>query len=167
MGALAQAVRAGKALYVGISSYNSQRTREATAILREMGVPLLIHQPSYSMINRWLEADGLLETLGDVGAGSIAFSPLAQGMLTSKYLVDIPATSRVSDNSSLPSSFIKPHHGADTWAKQHRCRAWSDIGADGAGLGAARAARGPDHNSINWRAIQRADPRLHCLHRKS
>ena len=108
MGALAQAVRAGKALYVGISSYNSQRTREATAILREMGVPLLIHQPSYSMINRWLEADGLLETLGDVGAGSIAFSPLAQGMLTSKYLVDIPATSRVSDNSSLSSSFIKP-----------------------------------------------------------
>ena len=108
MGALAQAVRAGKALYVGISSYNSQRTREATAILREMGVPLLIHQPSYSMINRWLEADGLLETLGDVGAGSIAFSPLAQGMLTSKYLVDIPAISRVSDSSSLPSSFIKP-----------------------------------------------------------
>ena len=108
MGALAQAVHAGKALYVGISSYNSQRTREATAILRELGVPLLIHQPSYSMINRWLEADDLLQTLGDVGAGSIAFSPLAQGMLTSKYLVDIPATSRVSDNSSLSSNFIKP-----------------------------------------------------------
>ena len=99
---------AGKALYVGISSYNSQRTREATAILRELGVPLLIHQPSYSMINRWLEADDLLQTLGDVGAGSIAFSPLAQGMLTSKYLVDIPATSRVSDNSSLSSNFFKP-----------------------------------------------------------
>ncbi|MDC3177418.1 L-glyceraldehyde 3-phosphate reductase [bacterium] len=108
MGALVQAVRAGKALYVGISSYNSQRTREAKEILYEMGVPLLIHQPSYSMINRWLEADGLLETLGDVGAGSIAFSPLAQGMLTSKYLVDIPATSRVNDNSSLSSSFFKP-----------------------------------------------------------
>ncbi len=108
MGALAQALRAGKALYVGISSYNSQRTREATSILCEMGVPLLIHQPSYSMINRWLEVDGLLETLGEFGVGSIAFSPLAQGMLTSKYLVDIPATSRVSDNSSLSSSFIKP-----------------------------------------------------------
>ena len=108
MGALAHAVRAGKALYVGISSYNSQRTREATKILREMGVPLLIHQPSYSMINRWLEVDGLLETLGNVGAGSIAFSPLAQGMLTSKYLVDIPTTSRVNDNSSLSSNFIRP-----------------------------------------------------------
>ena len=108
MGALAHAVRVGKALYVGISSYNSQRTREAATILREMGVPLLIHQPSYSMINRWLEADSLLETLNDVGAGLIAFSPLAQGMLTSKYLANIPTTSRVNDKSSLSKRFIKP-----------------------------------------------------------
>lgn len=106
MGALEQAVRSGKALYVGISSYNSQRTRQAAALLRERGVPLLIHQPSYSMINRWLESDDLLSTLGDVGAGTIAFSPLAQGMLTNKYLTQIPDESRASDNSSLSKSFI-------------------------------------------------------------
>jgi len=106
MGALAQAVHSGKALYAGISSYNSQRTREAAALLREMKVPLLIHQPSYSMLNRWLESDRLLATLGEVGAGSIAFSPLAQGMLTSKYLQEIPAESRVSDNSSLSRDFL-------------------------------------------------------------
>jgi L-glyceraldehyde 3-phosphate reductase len=108
MGALAHAVHSGKALYAGISSYNSQRTREAAELLADMGVPLLIHQPSYSMINRWLESDRLLATLADVGAGSICFSPLAQGMLTSKYLLEIPAESRVSDNSSLAQSFIKP-----------------------------------------------------------
>jgi L-glyceraldehyde 3-phosphate reductase len=82
MGALDQAVRSGKALYAGISSYNSQRTREAVAILKELGTPCLIHQPSYSMINRWVEEDGLLDTLDDLGIGSIVFSPLAQGMLT-------------------------------------------------------------------------------------
>ena len=85
MGALDAAVRAGKALYVGISSYSAQRTREAVAILRELGTPLLIHQPSYSMLNRWIEED-LLDVLGETGVGCIAFSPLAQGMLTSKYL---------------------------------------------------------------------------------
>src|SRR5688500_3238491 len=84
--ALDHAVRSGKALYAGISSYNSQRTREAAAILRELGTPCLIHQPSYSMINRWVEDDGLLDTLEGEGIGSIVFSPLAQGMLTSKYL---------------------------------------------------------------------------------
>src|SRR5881275_1161141 len=82
MGALDAAVRQGKALYVGISSYSAQRTREAAAILRSMGTPLLIHQPSYSMLNRWIETEGLLDTLEQVGAGCIAFSPLAQGMLT-------------------------------------------------------------------------------------
>lgn len=94
MGALAQVVAQGKALYVGLSSYNSQRTREAAAILRELGVPVLIHQPSYSMLNRWVEEDGLLDTLSGEGIGSIVFSPLAQGMLTDKYLKAVPSESR-------------------------------------------------------------------------
>src|SRR5262245_20684749 len=104
--ALDQAVRSGKALYAGISSYNSQRTREAAAILRELGTPLLIHQPSYSMINRWVEDDGLLDTLEGLGVGSIAFTPLAQGMLTDKYLSGIPEGSRASQGKSLKTSFI-------------------------------------------------------------
>src|SRR5580692_6534856 len=95
MGALDTAVRSGKALYAGISSYSPERTREAYAILKSMGTPLLIHQPSYSMINRWIEG-GLLETLGDLGVGCIAFSPLAQGLLTTKYLNGVPAGSRAS-----------------------------------------------------------------------
>ena len=86
MGALEQIWRSGKALYIGISSYNSERTREAAEILSSMGVPLLIHQPSYNMLNRWVERDGLLDTLEDLGVGSIAFTPLAQGILTNKYL---------------------------------------------------------------------------------
>ncbi|WEV76623.1 L-glyceraldehyde 3-phosphate reductase [Janibacter cremeus] len=93
MGALDSAVRQGKALYVGISSYGPERTREAYAILREMGTPLLIHQPSYSMLNRWVEAE-LLDTIEDLGVGAIAFSPLAQGLLTDKYLGGIPEDSR-------------------------------------------------------------------------
>ncbi|WP_277452600.1 L-glyceraldehyde 3-phosphate reductase [Janibacter sp. DB-40] len=93
MGALDSAVRQGKALYVGISSYGPERTREAYAILREMGTPLLIHQPSYSMLNRWVE-DELLDTIEDLGVGAIAFSPLAQGLLTDKYLGGIPEDSR-------------------------------------------------------------------------
>jgi L-glyceraldehyde 3-phosphate reductase len=106
MMALDQAVRSGKALYAGISSYNSQRTREAASILRELGTPLLIHQPSYSMINRWVEEDGLLDTLEGLGVGSIVFSPLAQGMLTSKYLDGIPDGSRATQGKSLRQSFI-------------------------------------------------------------
>ncbi len=94
MGALAQMVRQGKALYVGISSYGPERTREAAKILRAEGVRLLIHQPSYSMLNRWVE-DGLLATLDELGVGCIAFSPLAQGLLTNKYLNGVPANSRV------------------------------------------------------------------------
>ncbi|WP_116134297.1 L-glyceraldehyde 3-phosphate reductase [Tropicimonas sp. IMCC34043] len=101
MGALADIVRAGKALYVGLSSYNSARTREAVAILKDLGVPCLIHQPSYSMLNRWVERDGLKDTLAELGVGSIAFSPLAQGMLTSKYLKGIPQGSRASQHKSL------------------------------------------------------------------
>ena len=90
MGALDAAVRQGKALYVGISSYNSRRTKEAAAILKRLGTPCLIHQPSYSMINRWIEDDGLLDTLEDEGIGAIVFSPLAQGLLTDKYLNGVP-----------------------------------------------------------------------------
>jgi L-glyceraldehyde 3-phosphate reductase len=105
MGALDAAVRAGKALYVGISSYSGQRTREAVAILRELGTPLLIHQPSYSMLNRWIEED-LLDVLGETGVGCIAFSPLAQGMLTSKYLDGIPEGSRASRDASLSPDLL-------------------------------------------------------------
>jgi L-glyceraldehyde 3-phosphate reductase len=100
MGALDTAVRSGKALYAGISSYSPERTREAYAILKSMGTPLLIHQPSYSMINRWIEG-GLLETLEELGVGCIAFSPLAQGLLSAKYLDGIPVNSRASRNESL------------------------------------------------------------------
>ena len=89
MGALDAAVRLGKALYVGISSYSAAKTREAHAILRELGTPLVIHQPSYSMLNRWIEPE-LLDALGELGIGCIVFSPLAQGMLTDKYLDGIP-----------------------------------------------------------------------------
>jgi L-glyceraldehyde 3-phosphate reductase len=106
MGALDAAVRAGKALYVGISSYSSAKTREAAAILRDLGTPLLIHQPSYSMINRWLERDHLLDTLEEVGAGCIAFSPLAQGLLTDRYLDGVPAGSRAAAEGSLKSSML-------------------------------------------------------------
>src|SRR5712691_1616882 len=95
MGALDRAVRDGKALYAGISSYSAEKTREAAAILRDLGTPLLIHQPSYSMLNRWIEPD-LLEVLGDEGVGCIVFSPLAQGMLTDKYLDGGPEGSRAS-----------------------------------------------------------------------
>ncbi len=105
MGALAHAVRQGKALYVGISSYSPERTREAAAILKSEGVPLLIHQPSYSMLNRWIE-DGLLSTLDELGVGCIAFSPLAQGLLTSKYLKGVPENSRASAAGSFQREFL-------------------------------------------------------------
>ncbi len=106
MGALDTAVRSGRALYAGISSYNSARTREAAAILGDLGTPLLIHQPSYSMINRWIEDDGLLDTLDDVGAGCIAFSPLAQGLLTNRYLDGIPADSRVATGGAMGQDML-------------------------------------------------------------
>ncbi|MFC6062485.1 L-glyceraldehyde 3-phosphate reductase [Streptomyces ochraceiscleroticus] len=106
MGALASAVQQGKALYVGVSSYNSAQTREAARILREMGVPALIHQPSYSMINRWTEDDGLLDTLEAAGMGCISFAPLAQGMLTDKYLHGIPEGSRASQGKSLDPGLL-------------------------------------------------------------
>jgi L-glyceraldehyde 3-phosphate reductase len=106
MGALDTAVRSGRALYVGISSYSSERTREAAAMLRALGTPLLIAQPSYSMLNRWIERDGLLDTLEQVGAGCIAFSPLAQGMLTNRYLGGVPADSRAATGGALSRDML-------------------------------------------------------------
>jgi L-glyceraldehyde 3-phosphate reductase len=105
MGALATAVQKGKAVYVGISSYSAAKTREAAGILRELGVPLLIHQPSYSMLNRWIEPE-LLDTLGELGVGCIGFSPLAQGMLTDRYLQGIPEGSRASRDGSLSPKLL-------------------------------------------------------------
>ncbi len=106
MGALDSLVRAGKALYAGISSYSAERTREAVDILRGMGTPLLIHQPSYSMLNRWVEEEGLLDALGETGTGCIAFSPLAQGMLTDKYLDGVPGGSRAAQDKSLDPGLL-------------------------------------------------------------
>jgi L-glyceraldehyde 3-phosphate reductase len=105
MGALDTAVRSGKALYVGISSYSAAKTREAHGILRDLGTPFVIHQPSYSMLNRWIEAE-LLDTLGELGIGCIVFSPLAQGMLTDRYLDGIPTGSRASRHGSLSPDML-------------------------------------------------------------
>ena len=105
MGALVQAVRQGKALYVGISSYGPERTRDAAQILKSEGVPLLIHQPSYSMLNRWVEEE-LLDTLEELGVGCIAFSALAQGLLTSKYLNGVPEHSRAKDGVWFQKEFL-------------------------------------------------------------
>ena len=106
MGALDAIVRQGKALYAGISSYNSRRTKEAAAILKRLGTPCLIHQPSYSMVNRWIEVDHLLDTLEAEGIGTIVFSPLAQGMLTDKYLSGVPADSRAAKAGSFNPKFL-------------------------------------------------------------
>ncbi len=131
MGALAHAVRQGKALYVGISSYSPERTIEAAKILKADGVPLLIHQPSYSMLNRWVE-DGLLSTLEDLGVGCIAFSPLAQGLLTSKYLKGVPANSRAGSEGSFQKEFLNEQN-------LNRVRALNDI-AQGRGQTLAQMA---------------------------
>ncbi|MFI9721735.1 L-glyceraldehyde 3-phosphate reductase [Streptomyces sp. NPDC052396] len=106
MGALASAVQQGKALYAGVSSYSAEQTREAARLLREMGVPALIHQPSYSMINRWTEDDGLLDALEDEGMGCISFAPLAQGLLTDKYLQGVPEGSRAAQGKSLDPGLL-------------------------------------------------------------
>ena len=121
MGALDAAVRQGKALYVGVSSYSDVRTREAIAILRSLGTPLLIHQPSYSMFNRWIE-DRLLDVLGEEGVGCIGFSPLAQGLLTERYLHEIPAGSRLTEGSSLSRDMVSEENLS-------RVRALADIAA--------------------------------------
>jgi L-glyceraldehyde 3-phosphate reductase len=132
MGALVQAVRQGKALYVGISSYSPERTREAAKILQSEGVPLLIHQPSYSMLNRWVEKE-LLSTLDKLGIGCIGFSPLAQGLLTSKYLKGVPANSRAKAEGS---SFLK---GFLSEENLKRVRALNEI-AEGRGQTLAQMA---------------------------
>ncbi len=121
LGALATAVHQGKALYAGISSYSPERTAEAAAILRALGTPLLIHQPSYSILNRWIER-GLLDVLEQEGAGCIVFSPLAQGMLTDRYLDGIPADSRASRGDSLSPDALTPE-------VLERIRALNDIAA--------------------------------------
>jgi L-glyceraldehyde 3-phosphate reductase len=121
MGALDTAVRQGKALYVGISSYSAAKTVEAYAILRELGTPLVINQPSYSMLNRWIE-EGLLEVLGELGIGCIVFSPLAQGMLTDKYLEGIPEGSRATAGSTLSPDLI-------TAETREKVRALNEIAA--------------------------------------
>ena len=121
MGALDAAVRQGKALYVGISSYSAAKTAEAAAILGELGTRLLIHQPSYSMLNRWIEPD-LLDTLDEIGVGCIVFSPLAQGMLTDKYLEGIPAGSRATQESTLSPDLI-------TGEARDKIRALNEIAA--------------------------------------
>jgi L-glyceraldehyde 3-phosphate reductase len=131
MGALDSAVRQGKALYAGISSYSARRTKEAAGILRRMGTPLLIHQPSYSMLNRWIEPD-LLEVLGQEGIGSIVFSPLAQGLLTDRYLNGVPPGSRASQ----PGSFSREMLTSETLA---RVRALNEI-AQGRGQTLAQMA---------------------------
>ena len=108
MGALDTAVRQGKALYAGISSYSAERTRQAAEILRGLGTPLLIHQPSYSMLNRWIEDDGLLDVLGQEGIGCIVFSPLAQGLLTDRYLDGVPEGSRAARPGTLDRDQLSP-----------------------------------------------------------
>jgi L-glyceraldehyde 3-phosphate reductase len=115
MGALDTAVRSGRALYAGISSYSPERTREAAGILKQLGTPLLIHQPSYSMLNRWVEK-GLLDVLGEEGIGCIAFSPLAQGMLTDRYLDGVPDDSRAAQGKSLDPSMLSEPNLARTRA---------------------------------------------------
>ena len=131
LGALDTAVRQGKALYAGISSYSAQRTEEAIQILRELGTPLLIHQPSYSLLNRWIEPD-LLDVLGREGVGAIVFSPLGQGMLTDRYLDGIPEDSRAARDGSLSKSMLSDENLA-------RVRALNEI-AQGRGQTLAQLA---------------------------
>ncbi|WGL53971.1 L-glyceraldehyde 3-phosphate reductase [Nocardioides sp. BP30] len=144
MGALHAAVQAGKALYVGVSSYSPRRTREAAAILESLGTPLLIHQPSYSMFNRWIE-DGLTEAASDLGIGIIAFSPLAQGLLTNRYLRGVPADSRAAQGGSLRPQHLAP----DTLAAVAELdRIARDRGQTLAQLAIAWALRSPAVTSV-------------------
>lgn len=166
MGALATAIQQGKALYVGISSYSPERTRKAAEILKSMGVPLLIHQPSYSMLNRWIEK-GLLDTLDELGVGCIAFSPLAQGLLSTKYLNGIPEDSRAKlENSSLLSGFLKPEN-------IERVRALNEI-AKSRGQSLAQMAiawvlrdRRVTSALIGARTVEQLDNSLDALHKLS
>ncbi|MGA9717462.1 MAG: L-glyceraldehyde 3-phosphate reductase [Acidobacteriaceae bacterium] len=174
MGALVQAVRQGKALYVGISSYDPDRTREAAQILKKEGVSLLIHQPSYSMLNRWVEKE-LLGTLEELGVGCIAFSPLAQGLLTEKYLNGVPASSRASDNGSFQKEFlseenIKRVRALDEIAKERgqslaqMAIAWvlRDKRVSSALIGARNVAQ-LDNSLDAIRKLQFSDPELAAI----
>ena len=148
LGALHTAVTSGKALYVGISSYSDQRTAEAVTILRQLGTPLLIHQPSYSMLNRWIE-DRLLDVLGTEGVGCIAFSVLAQGLLTDRYLNGIPPGSRASLGGSLTHDMLNEENLVPYPSPQrHRPDAGPISGADGHRLGLAGSSShlGPDRS---------------------
>jgi L-glyceraldehyde 3-phosphate reductase len=163
MGALAHAVRQGKALYVGISSYSPERTREAAKILRSEGVPLLIHQPSYSMLNRWIEKE-LLSTLDELGVGCIAFSPLAQGLLTDKYLNGVPENSRAIAGGSFLKSFLNEQN-------LNHVRALNDL-ARGRGQTLAQMAiawalrdRRVTSALIGARSVQQLDNSLHALNK--
>jgi L-glyceraldehyde 3-phosphate reductase len=163
MGALDTAVRSGRALYAGISSYSGERTREAAAILRELGTPLLIHQPSYSMLNRWIEED-LLDVLGETGVGCIAFSPLAQGMLTSKYLDGIPADSRAAKDTSLSPDLLTDTALAHVRALNEMA---GDRGQSLAQMALAWALRDPRVTSvlIGARTVAQLDDSLGALDR--
>ena len=145
LGALDTAVRSGRALYAGISSYNSERTRRAAEILRDLGTPLLISQPSYSMLNRWIEADHLLDTLEEVGAGCIAFSPLAQGLLTDRYLDGVPENSRVATGGAMGDDML-------TEDRLERVRALNEV--------AARRSQSLAQLALAW-ALR--DPRMTSL----
>ena len=141
IGALDTAVRQGKALYAGISSYSAERTEEAAEIARELGTPLLIHQPSYSLLNRWIEPE-VLDTCGEEGVGIIAFSPLGQGMLTDRYLGGIPEDSRAAKDFYLKKDFINEENMARVRALNEIAqRRGQALAADGARLGPARPAR--------------------------
>ena len=163
MGALAHAVRQGKALYVGISSYSAERTREAAQILKSEGVPLLIHQPSYSMLNRWVEKD-LLATLDELGAGCIAFSPLGQGLLTDKYLNGVPENSRASAEGSFQKHFLSKEN-------LNRVRALHEI-ASGRGQTLAQMAiawvlrdKRVTSALIGARTVEQLDNSLDAIHK--
>ena len=169
MGALATAVQSGQALYAGISSYSAERTVEAADLLRRMGTPLLIHQPSYSMLNRWIEG-GLLDVLGREGVGCIAFSPLAQGVLTGKYSSGVPSGSRASLNGSLS---LGPDRAADAGprpgAERDRRRPRPEPGPAGPVLGAARPPGDVGADRREQRGPARGEPgrgRAHRFHRR-
>src|ERR1700678_2477826 len=161
LGALDTAVRQGKALYIGISSYSDERTKEAVAILRQLGTPLLIHQPSYSLFNRWIE-DKLLDVLGEEGIGCIAFSPLAQGLLTDRYLNGVPEGSRATKGDSLEMSMLSEEN-------LNRVRALNDIakerGQTLAQLALAWVLRDPRVTSalIGASSVDQLDDNLNAL----
>ncbi len=165
MGALDSAVRSGKALYAGISSYSGGKTREAAEILRRLGTPLLIHQPSYSMLNRWIEED-LLDVLGEEGVGCIVFSPLAQGMLTNRYLHGIPEGSRASEHSSLSTDLLNEENLA-------KIRALNEIagrrGQSLAQMALAWALRDPRVTSalVGASSVQQLEDNLEALRNRT